>query len=73
LLALFRYQLFLDGDESTARIEISSDDAKDWASAGIGRRALYILRVALAHMSEEDRALLLFIAGKMVGAKPRGK
>jgi transcriptional regulator with XRE-family HTH domain len=65
------YQLFFSDETSSPEVsnERSTDLRQDWASFGKGRRMLGKFRTALAQMSNRDRALLLFIAAKMVGKR----
>ncbi len=66
-LELPMYQLFIDGNQTVEHEKFRSHE--DWASVGRGQRMLHKFRNALARMSEKDRALLLFTAGKMVGPR----
>lgn len=72
-LGLQMYQLFLDNEAPAGRQKSTSKDKQDWASRGIGERTFHKFRNALAQMSEKDRAVLLFTATKMVGAKQHSK
>jgi transcriptional regulator with XRE-family HTH domain len=59
------YQLLYTG-EQTEEIHVHQRNHKrDWASFGRGARYFSRMRQALARMSAQDRALLLFTASKM--------
>jgi transcriptional regulator with XRE-family HTH domain len=66
------YQLFYEGEETKEVPERSLSSHHDWASQGKGKRLFMKFRLALSHISAEDRTLLLFTAAKMADAK-RGK
>jgi transcriptional regulator with XRE-family HTH domain len=62
------YQLLYEGEKPPKSPKAQEID--DWASRGKGRRIFSKLQNALQKMSVPDRALLLYLAAKMVG-KPR--
>ncbi|HWY44741.1 MAG TPA: helix-turn-helix domain-containing protein [Candidatus Sulfotelmatobacter sp.] len=64
------YQLLYEGEKPPKSLKTQAQEIDDWASRGKGRRIFSKLQNALQKMSESDRALLLYIAAKMVG-KPR--
>jgi transcriptional regulator with XRE-family HTH domain len=70
------YQLFYDGEKPPELPNLpkrkSADDIA-WGSAGKDARYLGKLRRLLAKTEEEDRKLLLYMAQKMAGTKPRRK
>ncbi len=70
-LEVSMYQFFFDADDATGEERSSSNGIPDWASVGRGQRVLKQFRNALSQMSEKDRAVLLFTAGKMTGKKRR--
>lgn len=55
----------------TKSLKTKPDEIEDWASRGKGRRIFSKLQNALRKMSIPDRALLLYIATKMVGRRSR--
>jgi transcriptional regulator with XRE-family HTH domain len=65
------YQLFYNGDESSEEPNQRSNGRQDWTSRGKGHRVFAKLTRALARISAEDRALLLFTAAKMADPKRR--
>jgi len=67
------YQLFIDGDDTAGRQELTSKGNHDWASARRGYRLFNKFRNAVARMSEKDRAVLLFTAAKMIDMKRRSR
>ena len=64
------YQLLYEGEKPPKSLKTHAQEIDDWASRGKGRRTFSKLQNSLQKMSESDRALLLYIAAKMVG-KPR--
>ena len=64
------YQLLYEGEKPPKSLKTQAQEIDDWASRGKGKRILSKLQNALQKMSESDRALLLYMAAKMVG-KPR--
>ena len=64
------YQLLYDGEKPPKSLKTQAQEIDDWASRGKGRRTFSKLQNALQKISESDRALLLYMAAKMVG-KPR--
>jgi transcriptional regulator with XRE-family HTH domain len=64
------YQLLYEGEKPPKSLKTQAQEIDDWASRGKGRRTFSKLQNALQKMSESDRALLLYMAAKMVG-KPR--
>jgi transcriptional regulator with XRE-family HTH domain len=74
-LELSMYQLFFTEETSNPQVsdERSTKGHQDWASFGKGKRMLGKLRSALAEMSSRDRAMLLFVAMKMVAKKQKRK
>jgi transcriptional regulator with XRE-family HTH domain len=72
------YQVFY-GVENGREAQPPSNGNFDWASRGKGQRWFAKFRDAVAHMSDRDRAVLLFTAAKLVelkrkdayGAEPR--
>ena len=70
------YQIFYDSDEPPAAPQApneSSADKKTWGNAGRDRRALDRFRGLLKRMDENDRKLLLLMAGKMTTRKKGGR
>ena len=67
------YQLLYDGEEIPLQPKPSRNCKQDWASGRKGDSMFRKFRHALAHMSDKDRALLLFTASKMVASKNRGR
>jgi transcriptional regulator with XRE-family HTH domain len=65
------YQLFYEDGERPADPSRADNGKNDWASHGKGRRIFTKIRHAVARMSDGDRGLLLYLAGKMANA-PRG-
>ncbi len=63
-LEVSMYQFFFDSDDANGESRPSADETSDWASVGRGERVLTRFRNALSKMSEKDRAVLLFTAGK---------
>jgi transcriptional regulator with XRE-family HTH domain len=63
------YQLFYEGEEQPQIFRPSKDRRDDWASRGKGLRIFTKIQRALPCMTEEGRALLLYMAGKMVNGK----
>jgi transcriptional regulator with XRE-family HTH domain len=64
------YQLLYEGEKPPKSLKTQAQEIDDWASRGKGRRIFSKLQNALQRMSVPDRALLLYMAAKMVG-KPR--
>jgi transcriptional regulator with XRE-family HTH domain len=64
------YQLLYEGEKPPKSLKTQAQEIDDWASRGKGKRIFSKLQNALQKMSVPDRALLLYIAAKMVG-KPR--
>jgi len=64
------YQLLYEGEKPPKSLKTQAQEMDDWASRGKGKRIFSKLQNALQKMSESDRALLLYMAAKMVG-KPR--
>ena len=64
------YQLLYEGEKPPKSTKTQAQKIDDWASRGKGKRIFSKLQNALQKMSESDRALLLYMAAKMVG-KPR--
>ena len=64
------YQLLYEGEKPPKSLKTQAQEIDDWASQGKGKRIFSKLQNALQKMSESDRALLLYMAAKMVG-KPR--
>ena len=62
------YQLFYDGDESSKSVlsKPPSHDHDDWGQSGKDRRTFDRFRRFLSRIDENDRELLLSMAGKMV-------
>jgi transcriptional regulator with XRE-family HTH domain len=63
------YQLFYDGEEPPEPLAASANGKHSWPSNGRGFHTLMRWRRALSRMNEADRALLLYMAGKMVNGK----
>ena len=61
------YQLLYEGEKPPKSLKTQAQEIDDWASRGKGRRIFSKLQNALQKMSESDRALLLYMAAKMVG------
>jgi transcriptional regulator with XRE-family HTH domain len=61
------YQLLYEGETPPRSLKTQAREIDDWASRGKGRRIFSILQNALQKMSAHDRALLLYMAAKMVG------
>jgi transcriptional regulator with XRE-family HTH domain len=70
------YQVFYDGDKPPDLPNLpkrkSSEDIA-WGSSGKDARYLNKLRRLLAKTPEEDRKLIVYMAQKMAGTKPRRK
>ena len=64
------YQLLYEGEKPPKLLKTQAQEIDDWASRGKGRRTFLKLQNALQKMSESDRALLVYMAAKMVD-KPR--
>ncbi|HYT22030.1 MAG TPA: helix-turn-helix transcriptional regulator [Candidatus Polarisedimenticolia bacterium] len=64
------YQLLYEGEKPPKSLKTLAQEIDDWASRGKGRRTFLKLQNALQKMSESDRALLVYMAAKMVD-KPR--
>jgi transcriptional regulator with XRE-family HTH domain len=64
------YQLLYEEERPPKSLKTQAQEIDDWASRGKGRRTFSKLQDALQRMSVPDRALLLYMAAKMVG-KPR--
>jgi len=64
------YQLLYEEERPPKSLKTQAQEIDDWASRGKGRRIISKLQNALQKMSVPDRALLLYMAAKMVG-KPR--
>jgi transcriptional regulator with XRE-family HTH domain len=67
------YQLFYDGDEPPKLPHLPkrrSASALSWGDNGKDARTLMKFRQLLSRADEDDRRLLLFMAKKMVKAKP---
>jgi transcriptional regulator with XRE-family HTH domain len=64
------YQLLYEEEKPHKSPKTQAQEIDDWASRGKGSRILSKLQNALQKMSVPDRALLLYMAAKMVG-KPR--
>jgi transcriptional regulator with XRE-family HTH domain len=65
------YQLFYGEEEPLPPFKVSGDGRDDWASHGKGARIFGKIRRAVARMSDNDRALLLHMAAKIVNCKGR--
>jgi transcriptional regulator with XRE-family HTH domain len=65
------YQLLYEGERPPKSLNTQAQEKEDWASRGKGSRTFSKLQNALQKMSVSDRALLLSMAGKMVGKKSR--
>ncbi len=61
------YQLLYEGETPPKSLKTQAREIEDWASRGKGRRIFSKLQNALQKMSVPDRALLLYMAAKMVG------
>jgi transcriptional regulator with XRE-family HTH domain len=72
-LELSLYQLFFTEETSNPEVsdERSTNGHQDWASFAKGKRMLGKFRSALAQMSSRHRAMLLFLAGKMVAKRKK--
>jgi transcriptional regulator with XRE-family HTH domain len=68
------YQLFYDGDEApkASPPKQPSDDEDAWGGSGKDRRTFDRFRRFLSKIDENDRALLLSMAEKMV-SRPSGR
>ena len=64
------YQLLYEGEKPPKLLKTQAQEIDDLASRGKGRRTFLKLQNALQKMSESDRALLVYMAAKMVD-KPR--
>ncbi len=64
------YQLLYEGEKPPKLLKTLAQEIDDWASRGKGMRTFLKLQNALQKMSESDRALLVYMAAKMVD-KPR--
>ncbi len=65
------YQILYEGEKPPKPLETEVDAKEDWASGGKGRRMFSKLQKAMKKMSVPDRALLLYLAVKVVGKKNR--
>jgi transcriptional regulator with XRE-family HTH domain len=65
------YQLLYEGEKPPKSLTKQEQEVQDWASGRKGRRTFSKLQKAIQQMSGTDRALLLFMASKMVGKKSR--
>jgi transcriptional regulator with XRE-family HTH domain len=65
------YQVLYEGEKPPRALKTQGEDMDDWASQGKGRRIFSKLQKAIRKMSVPDRALLLYIAAKIVGKKSR--
>lgn len=65
------YQVLYEGEKPPRALKTQGEDMDDWASQGKGRRIFSKLQNAIRKMSVPDRALLLYIAAKIVGKKSR--
>ena len=65
------YQLLYEGEKPPKPPTKQEREVQDWASGRRGRRTFSKLQKAVQQMSGTDRALLLFIASKMVGIRTR--
>ena len=65
------YQLLYEGERPPKSLQTQAQQIDDWASRGKGRRTFSKLQNALQKMSVSDRALLLYMAAKMVRKKSR--
>ena len=63
------YQLLYEGEKPPKSLKTHAQEIDDWASRGKGRRMFSKLQKAAQRMSVPDRALLLYIAAKVVGKK----
>jgi transcriptional regulator with XRE-family HTH domain len=63
------YQFFYGAEETPPIFKASKNGKDDWASHGKGSRTFTKIRRAVARISDNDRALLLHMAGKMVNGK----
>jgi transcriptional regulator with XRE-family HTH domain len=63
------YQLLYARERPPKSLKTQAQEIDDWASRGKGRRIFSKLQNALQKMSVSDRALLLYMAAKMVGKK----
>ena len=68
-LEVHLYQLLYDGDNTPPEPPASKRYQADWASKGKGKRQFDRLCLALARMSESDRAMILFTAGKLAARR----
>jgi transcriptional regulator with XRE-family HTH domain len=67
------YQLLYEEEKPPKSIKTQAQEIDDWASRGKGRRIFSKLQKALQKMSVPDRALLLYMAAKIVGKKSRAR
>jgi transcriptional regulator with XRE-family HTH domain len=65
------YQLLYEGEKPPRPLQTQGEDMDDWASQGKGRRIFSKLQNAIQKMTVPDRALLLFMAAKIVGKRSR--
>lgn len=65
------YQLLYEGEKPPRPLQTQGEDMDDWASQGKGRRIFSKLQNAIQKMTGADRALLLYMAAKIVGKKSR--
>jgi transcriptional regulator with XRE-family HTH domain len=63
------YQLLYEGEKPPKSLKTQAQEIDDWASRGKGRRIFSKLQNTLQKMSESDRALLLYMAAKIVGKR----
>jgi transcriptional regulator with XRE-family HTH domain len=67
------YQFFYGEEETPLTSKVRKDGKDDWASHGKGARVFRKIRQAVARMTDNDRALLLHMARKMVNGKNNKK
>jgi transcriptional regulator with XRE-family HTH domain len=65
------YQLLYEGEKPPRPLLTEAENIDDWASQGKGRRVFSKLQKAIQKMSVPDRALLLYMAAKIVGKRSR--
>ena len=67
------YQILYDGEEPPKPLKLSSNNSQElWGSSGRNSHDLKRLRHFLAKMNEEERELLMSLAGRMASRPRRG-
>ena len=72
-LEVSMYQLFYEDEPSALISKPLKKNVDDWASQGKGLRMFAKFRSVLPHLTEQDRGLLLHVAGEIAKSKHRRK